>query len=190
MTLVDKIAECHGSIHWAQCASPCIEEIWPMQQVKVPETDLETFHTLQKEVPKCPHCKKDVVRPNVLMFGDGTWIEDRTAAQEKRFDAFVSSLDENNTKLLIIEIGAGKAVPTIRMNSEDLYVTIVNNWFMSIPKSHFCLLFVCRDFSRARKFRKSLLVRINPTDHEVPEGHVSLPVGALEALNEINKCLK
>jgi NAD-dependent SIR2 family protein deacetylase len=93
-----------------------------MSEVSVPAVDVETFHTVNDEVPKCPHCQKAVVRPNVLMFGDDTWIADRTDAQEDRFKQFTKSLDKETTKLLIVEIGAGTAVPTIRMTSERLYV--------------------------------------------------------------------
>eukprot|EP01122_Echinamoeba_exundans_P016166 TRINITY_DN8108_c0_g1_i1.p1 TRINITY_DN8108_c0_g1~~TRINITY_DN8108_c0_g1_i1.p1 ORF type:complete len:301 (+),score=28.02 TRINITY_DN8108_c0_g1_i1:3-905(+) len=158
---IDRIAECHGTVHYAQCADVCTAKIWPMSEVTVPAVNLDTFHTVNEEVPKCPHCNKSVVRPNVLMFGDDNWIADRTDAQEERFHQFTKSLDKQTTKLLIVEIGAGTAIPTIRMTSERL----------------------------ARNFKQSLLVRINPTDSDVPEGHVSLPVGALKALMKIDKKL-
>lgn len=118
------IAECHGSVHWAQCAEPCSGRIWPMSEVKVPEVDTKTFHSVGEEVPRCPHCKKAVVRPNVLMFGDGEWIADREEAQESKLQEFIEPLDADSAKLLIIEIGAGTAVPTIRLTSERTYARV------------------------------------------------------------------
>ena len=38
---------------------------------------------LVSDFPKCPRCH-GIARPNVLMFGDWCWHEQRTAAQERR----------------------------------------------------------------------------------------------------------
>jgi hypothetical protein len=36
----------------------------------------------------------------------------------------------------------------------------------------------------------SIIVRINPRESDVPPGHVALPVGALEALRDIDRWFK
>jgi NAD-dependent SIR2 family protein deacetylase len=77
----DSIEECHGSIHHLQCMGPCTEAIWGADGL-LPEVD-EVQCTLTSALPACPHCG-GLARPNILMFGDGEWIADRTEAQATR----------------------------------------------------------------------------------------------------------
>ena len=53
----------------------------------------------------------------ILMFGDFRFVEKRLNLQLARFEYWLSQIDE---KLVIIEIGAGKAVPTVRNMSERI----------------------------------------------------------------------
>jgi hypothetical protein len=55
-----------------------------------------------------------VARPNILMFGDRDWIESRTGRQMNRLDRWLSSVQ----RLAVVEVGAGRAVPTVRHFSE------------------------------------------------------------------------
>ena len=66
---------------------------------------------------RCPECG-DLARPNVLMFGDGGWLSDRTHAQARRFEAWLAAL--GGRRLVIVELGAGTHVPTVRWTSEKL----------------------------------------------------------------------
>ena len=96
------------------------------------------------------------------MFDDYYWISDRTEAQEKRFNRWKNSLG-SSTSLVVIEIGAGLAVPTIRNESEE--------------SSHL------ND--------KCVLVRINPRDTVVPRSKdVSIALGGLKALQLIDEALQ
>ncbi len=52
------------------------------------------------------------------MFGDYSWISDRTDAQHDAFETFLHN--DCPAPLTIIEIGAGTAMPTIRNLSESL----------------------------------------------------------------------
>ncbi len=61
------------------------------------------------------------------------------------------------SRLVVVECGAGTAIATVRRVCEDL----------------------------AHRF-DGTLVRINPREPEVPAGHLSLPLGALEAIQAIN----
>ena len=150
-----KIVEIHGSIHYLQCTRPCSDDIWPANNVKV-EIDMEKFEA-KEPLPKCIHCG-DIARPNILMFGDWEWISDRTAAQEFRFERWLEKLEYMDYKLVIIEIGAGKAVPTVRITSE-----------------------------RIASMYDAKLIRINPRDYDVPSGHISIPMGGLEGIKKITE---
>ena len=81
-----EVAEVHGSIHHLQCAVPCRDDTWPAGGLEV-AVDPSTMRATG-ELPSCPHCGS-LARPNILMFGDYSWISDRTSAQEDRFEAFL-----------------------------------------------------------------------------------------------------
>jgi NAD-dependent SIR2 family protein deacetylase len=107
------ILEVHGSIHHLQCTEPCSQAIWEnAEQVKV---ELETMRA--RSVPRCPRCR-GVARPNILMFGDGSWLSSRSDSQRGRFDEFVD--ERRDAPLAVVELGAGTAIPTIRHTSEWL----------------------------------------------------------------------
>jgi NAD-dependent SIR2 family protein deacetylase len=105
------IAECHGSIHVLQCSEVCNDRLWSADDVR-PIVD-ETTCELTSDLPRCPACGA-VARPNILMFGDYDWIALRTEQQEARLHAWLSTVE----RLVVIEVGAGKAIPTVRLFSE------------------------------------------------------------------------
>lgn len=105
-------------------------------------------------------------RPNVLMFGD--WGVNCRIIQEQqgRFNQWLKDLPEA-AKLAIVEVGAGKAVPTIRFTSERVL----------------------------SQFKNASLIRINWDDSDVPHhlGARSISiggVGALETLTQIDEALR
>ncbi len=109
----DRILEVHGSIHHLQCLKPCTMAIWNNdEQISV---DFETMRA--QHVPQCRHCGGPA-RPNILMFGDYSWISDRTGDQEEHFDAFLDA--RRGQPMAVVEMGAGTAIPTIRYMSERL----------------------------------------------------------------------
>jgi NAD-dependent SIR2 family protein deacetylase len=107
-----KVVEIHGSIHYLQCSEPCSDSIW--ENTETIEIDEEKFEALN--FPLCKYCKK-IARPNILMFSDLRFVEKRVDLQLARFEYWLSQIDD---KLVIIEIGAGKAVPTVRRMSERI----------------------------------------------------------------------
>ena len=149
----DKIVECHGSIHHLQCVLSCSSNIWSAADAEV-IIDKDTF-TARSPLPKCPNCGS-LARPNILMFGDWNWFPARTDAQDKRLYNWLSEIEKNNVKLAIIELGAGGAVPTVRMKSRSI--------------AH---------------LKNATLIRINPRDYNVPAGNISIPTGAKEGIGEI-----
>jgi len=115
-----RIVECHGSIHHLQCASPCGAVIWPADDI-APFIDEADFHAAEP-LAECPRCGR-VARPNILMFGDDRWVEQRTMEQESRFMRWRSKAQ--GAKLAVVEMGAGLAVPTIRRFCERIGGTLI-----------------------------------------------------------------
>lgn len=109
----DRILECHGSIHHLQCTRPCSNSIWEANQLLV-DIDMKTCQW-QTELPKCKECG-DLARPNILLFNDYYWVSDRTDKQTMRFKKWLNSIEN----LVVIELGAGLAVPTVRRLCESI----------------------------------------------------------------------
>jgi NAD-dependent SIR2 family protein deacetylase len=143
------ILEVHGSIHHLQCTRPCSSAIW--ENCESVPVDLATMRA--GHIPRCIHCAS-TARPNILMFGDWSWISDRTERQERSFDEFVAG--QRGRAVVVIEMGAGTAIPTIRHTSEEL----------------------------GRRLGATV-IRINPREGEIASPHISLPCGALEGLRGI-----
>ena len=110
----ERIVECHGALDHLQCTHGCGVGIVTADGY-VPDVDEATFRA-REPLPRCPRCKA-LMRPNVLMFGDGEWESDRSDAQEQRFAAWLGALDG---PLVIVECGAGTAVPTVRRLGDGL----------------------------------------------------------------------
>jgi NAD-dependent SIR2 family protein deacetylase len=145
----ERIVEVHGSFAGMQCTRECGVGVFCGEACEV-EIDPESMRAIHP-LPSCPGCGS-LSRPNILMFGDGGWDSERTDNQLRRMASWIESLDD--ARLVVIECGAGQAVPTVRMTSQKL---------------------VC-EFG-------GTLVRINTREPDVPAGgHVSLPMGALGAL--------
>lgn len=106
-----QVAECHGSIHHLQCTLPCSHAIWPADGFQ-PEVDVDACR-LRSPLPRCPHCGA-LARPNILMFNDSAWNEERAEAQLARLRAWRARVE----KLVVVELGAGLAIPSVRRMSE------------------------------------------------------------------------
>lgn len=109
----DRVLECHGSIRHMQCSVPCGDDIWPADDEEI-EIDESTFRCVSP-LPRCRNCSA-VARPNILMFGDASWIPNRAAAQERRYAAWRERVVAKS--VVAIECGAGTAVPTVRWECE------------------------------------------------------------------------
>lgn len=151
----EQICEVHGTIHYLQCTGPCSDAIWPTGDLQV-SVDMETIRA-QGDLPTCVHCGK-LARPNILMFSDGSWVLDRSDAQEKRLRAWLTSVAR--TRLVVLEFGAGLAVPTVRRLGEQVAT-----------------------------FPHATLIRVNPREPEVPAGQLGVPMGALEFLRGVEAIL-
>mmetsp|Transcript_24842 Transcript_24842/g.34780 ORF Transcript_24842/g.34780 Transcript_24842/m.34780 type:complete len:298 (+) Transcript_24842:48-941(+) len=156
----DKLEECHGTVDFMQCCSSCTEDIWlTTDTVKECEIDTDTFHATSP-LPACKYCGK-LARPNVLMFGDWSWNGSRRHEQMRNFQQFQKQLtQQKDAKLVIIEVGAGKAVPTVRKTSQNI----------------------------AKEFNGTL-IRINLRDYDMPSSvnGIGIPLGGKEALQKLKE---
>ena len=113
-----QIHECHGSIHHLQCTDSICGTVWPATDF-YPEVELASCR-MTGELPRCPACRK-LARPNILMFGDSDWIPDR---YDQQYQALTDWLRKPKD-LVVIEMGAGLAVPTVRYFGEYQGVPLI-----------------------------------------------------------------
>ncbi|KQP23031.1 Sir2 family NAD-dependent protein deacetylase [Pseudorhodoferax sp. Leaf267] len=113
----EAVHECHGSIAHLQCIEDCSDAIWPADDFH-PEVDEEAGR-LRNALPRCPHCGA-LARPNVLMFGDAGWNPLREQAQAARMRHFLHGAG----RLVVVEVGAGTAVPSVRNCTQQLQQTL------------------------------------------------------------------
>jgi NAD-dependent SIR2 family protein deacetylase len=152
------IHECHGSIHYLQCLTDCGSGIWSSSQFN-PEVDVENCQLLNA-APRCPNCGS-IARPNILMFGDWRWLHERMQEQRRREKAWFQRFAKISGNLVVVELGAGTSIPSVRHFSER-----ISNEF------------------RAR------IIRINPREFQVPTAQdIGFPMGSLEALLGIDAAL-
>ena len=105
------INEGHGSMHHLQCTSDCPSGVWRADDY-VPEVNSETCQLIG-EPPTCRVCGS-LARPNILMFGDWGWDDDRNRLQVRRQERWFEGVSLSPAKAVIIEIGAGTAIPSVR----------------------------------------------------------------------------
>lgn len=192
-----ELCEIHGTIETWQCMDSCSSTsdydkvaagvLWKapkeMEFFINPEdlTAPESFDSDQSFVwenhPKCPKCG-DYARPNILMFGDFSWDDDGTG--DDRYDEWENCATRfiriQNKKMVILEIGCGLNVPTVRFHNEALLASLGDN---------------------------CTLIRINPEDTEEKTGGrwratetdtdvdntIVIPSKGLKALRKIDKIL-
>lgn len=144
-----RIYECHGSIHRLQCTANCSGDIWFTADLR-PQVDEAACEWLG-ELPTCPRCGA-LARPNILMFEDWHWNPTRSQQQRTLLDRWLDSAQAP----LVLEIGAGRAVPTVR------------------------------NFTQRMQQRGSRLIRINLHEANIHNpGDIELALGAREALEGI-----
>lgn len=113
-----QVCELHGSLHHLQCMEPCHSLCWSAETF-VPEVDAEHCKLLN-EPPWCPRCS-EMARPNVLMFGDWSWVPHRSEQQQQHLQAWLARCRHP----VIVELGAGTAIPTLRRFADRLGAPLV-----------------------------------------------------------------
>jgi NAD-dependent SIR2 family protein deacetylase len=164
----DGVVEAHGSIHHLQCLRPCSDDVWPADGVEVCVD--EAAMRAVPPLPRCRHCD-GLARPNILMFGDWAWIGGPADAEEHELEHWLRKLASAQARLVVVELGAGTALRTVRIRAERTAA------------------------AAAAVDRRSggALIRINPDPAAaaVPPGAgVALRAGALAALTAIDARLR
>ncbi|EAS01728.2 SIR2 family transcriptional regulator (macronuclear) [Tetrahymena thermophila SB210] len=159
------VYEVHGSINFMQCTS--CQRIYSADGYNI-IYDMNTFEA-KDPLPNCKNCVNVIVRPNILMFGDYSFMSDRVEEQEDRYLQFKNQLTTQD-RIIVLEFGAGEAVATIRMMGEELFL----------------------------KYKHITFIRVNPRDDNSPFGwkqqqntedkaFYALKQGALEAITQIQQ---
>jgi len=164
---------------------PCIGQVsgggrpHTLRYMPAPSCDASAgFATNQ---PTCIHCGGPG-RPAILMFGDSRWQdvdsqEARWVAWQRAVEEFVADTKDKVVRIVILELGAGGNVPTVRRTSE----ACLKNFLESGADAH--------------------LVRVNPdlplgddSDHFAPGGDeshriISVMARGLGSLQKIDACV-
>ena len=151
----DRIVEVHGAIGAMQCMADCGSASSRPTRTKSRST--------KRPCEPCPPCRPAraaahrrgrISSCSAMAAGIRRGPTPSIAGSTPGFDSL------GRARMVIIELGAGTHVPTIRIMSED---------FIDRPGG--------------------TLIRINPREPDVPAGHLSLPMGALDALRAIDQRL-
>jgi NAD-dependent SIR2 family protein deacetylase len=120
----ETVVECHGAIGMLQCTRPCHDGTWSADGSASEATgrrdrvdvaiDEDTMRA-RPPLPACPRCGA-VARPNILMFGDGFWVPGHHAERMAAHRRWLRAQDAQG--LVVVELGAGTAVPTVRRHAE------------------------------------------------------------------------
>lgn len=106
-----EVYECHGSIHWLQCSRLCGA---PPRSADTLEVKIDTRSCKwTDDLPKCPKCR-GLLRPAILMFNDFLWESSLFEEKLPGLQAWLKQVP----RLVVIEVGAGLAISTVRQFSE------------------------------------------------------------------------
>lgn len=112
------VTECHGSIHTLQCFEQCGQEPWSSIDF-LPRIDEESS-LLISDLPICPACG-GLARPNILMFGDWNFEGRKYEQSESSLKTWLA----RTTRPVVIELGAGTAIPSARHFGEELECPLI-----------------------------------------------------------------
>ena len=150
----ENINECHGSIHHLQCLGECVAGVWSAGEF-IPQVDF-TECRLTNDPPSCIACS-GLARPNIVMFGDWNWVNERNQAQRRREAKWLDEVVNGLGNVVVVEIGAGTSIPSVRHFSHR----------------------ISREYG-------ARIIRINPREPQVPSSKdVGIAAGATTALHGI-----
>jgi len=168
----NEVYEIHGSTEKWQCSDCCSLKTWNLPENYTFKVDPVTMRSNGDLLPPCPDCGKPS-RPWVLMFSDMSW--NGAADSRQRYSAWRESVrellaEDPSLKLVIIEVGAGTNVPSVRAQSESF----------------------CRELIEEQA--NCTVVRINPDfphtdDKKVGEHLISIMGRGLPTLSKIDELI-
>lgn len=110
------VTECHGSVRRLQCLDSLCKRQYDLRgwgsQWSIDEDG--------RWVGNLPACEcGSILRPNVLLFDDGpNWNGARYHESQKRLERWAAEVE----RLVVLEIGSGGGVPTVRLFGEGMAV--------------------------------------------------------------------
>lgn len=176
----EKVATCHGDLHHLQCIdrncrgleADKSDEVWSAECIPSGLGDcidagsirFKEAESLEAPYFHCPRCGK-LARPNIWFCHDRNYVPREESIQKRdNYNRWLNDLKEAKAKVVVIECGGGLAIPSVRVESEDMVDECGPG---------------------------SLLVRVNPTDNKVPaEKAVGLPFGSCKGLGLIDEKLE
>jgi len=183
----DRICESHGSLRYLQCINRCRDEVWIDEEYEQclekskgsgvgDETALENafhkrrpvddqFRVSDESIPFCRFGCGNIARPNVSFFSDTseTYVNSRTAMQKTRLKSWIEEVRHAGAPLVILEIGCGTSIHSLRIESEVLLYH-----YPGIQE-------------------RASLIRINPSSPgvELAARHVGIGMSAMACLEEL-----
>ncbi|MDK9790715.1 Sir2 family NAD-dependent protein deacetylase [Vibrio sp. D431a] len=124
----DRVHEIHGSINHWHCLRP--ECSTNHGYVNPPEVKIDR-KTMRSNLPDsayCEHCESPL-RPAICMFEDWGYHSERSNKQAVRFSQFTAEIQDHPCVGVVLEIGAGSGIPSIRLAAEN---TSVSTFFTHI----------------------------------------------------------
>ena len=126
----------HGDMMYFQCSKRCCRKSWKLNENYTFDIDEKNILPLNKDydknidniefkIPICKFCKKYPARPAIEMFGDFAFIGRHNRIDKWR-NGVTKLCNQQHKKLVIIEIGAGIRIPSIRHHSEGLIQSLKN----------------------------------------------------------------
>jgi len=176
-----EMMEIHGSLGKWQCSIPCTKEVWDAPTDFQFQVDLKTmlakdngssmdFTTNNGFIgnhPRCKNCGKPA-RPSVFMFGDSTWIRNDEQPWWRWRSEVMSMLQEHaDSNLVIVEIGCGKRVATVRNHSEHILKSTEQCKLIRINLEHPYLDTPIQDPSRVISIKEKSLPALLAIDKEI-----------------------
>jgi len=161
----DKIYEVHGTVKYIQCMDKkCATKhgVLDTTPALIPPYNEETM--LAHNLPVCPKCT-NMLRPNISMFGDFKFCTKMCEYSSIKLENWLDTVNKNNQKLVILEIGCGINPHSLRMNNGTM---LSNEW--KLPRINNLLH----------------TIRLNPEEEEETyEGLLHLPLGAKRGLKQL-----
>eukprot|EP00037_Helgoeca_nana_P003233 m.38974 g.38974 ORF g.38974 m.38974 type:complete len:529 (-) comp13546_c0_seq3:189-1775(-) len=121
------VCEIHGSLGRVQCSKHEAHGTWRSSKT----LRGLTVNPLTFKVGTVPQCQAarcgEIARPNVLLFGDQTFARKPTNTQRARYTSWMEECVANQASVLILELGAGSVVTTIRDIFSSSYLDMVGN---------------------------------------------------------------
>ena len=162
----DQVFEMHGSMYDAQCLRKCGRTPWTLNVDCLPSVDEQTMLVSDPLLPSCIGCGGPA-RVCTSLAMDGHWDAPDVELARVRHEIFFHTLPWTHT-VTVLELGCGTVMNKLRKEAERIVLE-----------------------HRSRGGR-AIHVRINLFESvmDQDEDNISIPMGALETLQQIHTSLK